>query len=77
MYIIRYLTFHFFKQEREPMSKSMQLWCRGIFTDWFIFMYTFSFLKERQLLSSDAVTSIGFLWLVMAPPRESFKGNSI
>ena len=28
-------------------------------------------MKERQLRSSDAVASIGFLWLVMALPRES------
>ena len=35
------------------------------------FSYTFSFVKERQFRSSDAVTSISVLWLVMALPRES------
>ena len=29
------------------------------------------FVKERQFRSSDAVTSISFLWLVVALPRES------
>ena len=34
------------------------------------FKYTFSFVKERQFRCSDAVTSISFVWLVMALSRE-------
>ena len=45
-----------------------------IFTDWSIFsIYTFSFVKELQFRSSDAVTLISFLWLVIARPRESIR----
>ena len=37
-----------------------------------IYFYdTFSFVKERQFRSSDAVTSINFLWLLLALQRES------
>ena len=35
------------------------------------YYYTFPFVKERQFRSSDAVTSISVLQLVMAIPRES------
>ena len=35
------------------------------------FYNTVSSMKERQFRPSDAVTSISFLWLVMALPRES------
>ena len=36
-----------------------------------ILSLTFSFVNERQFRSSDAVTSISFLWLFIALPRES------
>ena len=35
------------------------------------FCYTFSFVKERQFRSSDTVSSVSFLWLLMALPSES------
>ena len=36
-----------------------------------LFLVTFSFVKERQFRSSDAVTSISISWLVIALPWES------
>ena len=47
----------------KPISRQF---CRLIY-----FQYTFSFVKERQFPSSDAVMSISFLWLFMALSRES------
>ena len=57
---------------QEPMSGSIhtKLMSRHFYR--LIYFYcTFSFVTERQFRSSDAVTSISFLWLVMAFPWES------
>ena len=51
------------------MTRSMQLPYHAYVTAFLqtdLFLTNFSFVKERQFRSSDAVTSISVSWLVMA-----------